>query len=108
MDIAMERAYNSDKRPSSNSYPSKSSGSDPMVLGALQGPPAGSAGSKPKNFQKRSSDHKKGPLSQEEKDRRRKLGLCAYCGSADHAIHACPLARHKPALGNGQQRPRGA
>ena len=31
----------------------------------------------------------KGPLSQEEKDRRRRLGLCLYCGEPGHMSMAC-------------------
>lgn len=31
-----------------------------------------------------SSANKRGPLSQEEKDRRNNLGLCRYCGEAGH------------------------
>lgn len=34
------------------------------------------------------------PLSQEEKARRRNLGLCIYCGGSGHVIRTCPL---KPA-----------
>ena len=40
-----------------------------------------------------------GPLTQEEKDRRRELGLCFYCGKPGHSIRVCPMksnrARHK-------------
>lgn len=32
-----------------------------------------------------------GPLSQEEKIRRRNLGLCIYCGRSGHVIRSCPL-----------------
>jgi hypothetical protein len=31
----------------------------------------------------------RGPLTQEERDRRRKLGLCSYCGDKGHTIHDC-------------------
>ncbi|KAI8146048.1 hypothetical protein BJV82DRAFT_490996, partial [Fennellomyces sp. T-0311] len=30
------------------------------------------------------------PLTKEEKDRRRKLGLCLYCGEAGHEAQSCP------------------
>ena len=30
-------------------------------------------------------------LSREEKDRRRSLGLCMYCGGAGHQAHTCPV-----------------
>lgn len=33
----------------------------------------------------------RGPLSQEEKNRRRNLGLCIYCGGSGHVIRNCPL-----------------
>jgi hypothetical protein len=33
--------------------------------------------------------------SPEEKERRRKLGLCMYCGKADHKIAECPLLKQK-------------
>jgi hypothetical protein len=32
----------------------------------------------------------RGPLSQQEKDRRRKLGLCLYCGKKGHIAITCP------------------
>lgn len=37
----------------------------------------------------------RGPLSQEEKDRRRRLGLCMYCGKAGHMANACPAAKKR-------------
>ncbi|KAH9901485.1 hypothetical protein C8Q73DRAFT_778918 [Cubamyces lactineus] len=33
---------------------------------------------------------RRGPLSQTEKDRRRREGLCLYCGKAGHMISKCP------------------
>lgn len=33
---------------------------------------------------------KRGPLSNAEKERRRKLGLCLYCGEGKHFINDCP------------------
>ncbi|EIW76442.1 hypothetical protein CONPUDRAFT_111405 [Coniophora puteana RWD-64-598 SS2] len=32
----------------------------------------------------------RGPLSQEEKDRRKRLGLCDYCGQGKHSADDCP------------------
>jgi hypothetical protein len=32
----------------------------------------------------------RGPLTQEEKDRRRRLNLCNYCGLAGHIVQNCP------------------
>ena len=32
-----------------------------------------------------------GPLTQQEKDRRRKLGLCIYCAGSGHVIRNCPV-----------------
>lgn len=37
------------------------------------------------------SSSKKGPLTQEEKNRRRSLKLCMYCGEAGHFIQSCPV-----------------
>lgn len=33
----------------------------------------------------------RGPLTPEEKDRRRNLGLCIYCGKYGHVIRQCPI-----------------
>jgi Ty3 transposon capsid-like protein len=38
----------------------------------------------------------RGPLSQDEKDRRRRGGLCLYCGKAGHLALQCP-AKNRPA-----------
>lgn len=38
---------------------------------------------------------KQGPLSQEEKDRRWKLGLCMYCGGPNHKAVDCGVAKAK-------------
>lgn len=38
---------------------------------------------------------KRGPISQEEKDRRRKEGLCFYCGKGKHAVDNCPNMSEK-------------
>ena len=120
LDVAFERAYTSDRcdrsdrsdrRPqSTRHYPSRSdssytaghsSGSDPMILGTMQGP-------------------KKGPLTQQEKDRRKAMGLCLYCGDKNHDIDTCTLKpkgrpnhfsgprNPQPGPGNGRQRPQGA
>lgn len=32
-----------------------------------------------------------GPLTPQEKERRRKLGLCIYCGETGHVIRNCPI-----------------
>jgi hypothetical protein len=32
----------------------------------------------------------RGPLTQAEKDRRRQLNLCLYCGGAGHNADTCP------------------
>jgi Retrotransposon gag protein len=42
----------------------------------------------------------KPPLSDEEKQRRWKLGLCRYCGSADHVANACAALAAKIARDN--------
>ena len=113
LDIAMERAFGDTRK--TYSYPNKQSpGSDPMpmVLGAMQTPPP-----PPKPNSKGNLKHK-GRLTPAERNRRKELNLCSYCGSKDHAIDACPLPKGprpnqgpRPpgsAPGNGQQRPRGA
>ncbi|KAE8202361.1 hypothetical protein CF327_g7830, partial [Tilletia walkeri] len=35
----------------------------------------------------------RGPLSEQEKERHRREGLCNYCGSSDHLLAACPRAK---------------
>lgn len=45
------------------------------------------------------------PLTDEEKERRRILGLCLYCASKDHLIRNCPeRARHEAGKGSVQSR----
>lgn len=39
----------------------------------------------------------RGPLTDEEKDRRRRLNLCLYCGGSGHSAHDCPNKKSKPA-----------
>lgn len=36
------------------------------------------------------------PLSEEEKNRRRRLGLSIYCGQAGHTINLCPIKPPRP------------
>jgi len=40
----------------------------------------------------------RGPLSKEEKERRRKEHLCVYCRSADHSLDYCPLVNRNKAF----------
>lgn len=35
--------------------------------------------------------HKRGPLTTEEKEKRRKEGLCLYCGGNNHVVNQCSL-----------------
>lgn len=42
-----------------------------------------------------SGTYQKGPISDEERQRRRGLGLCTYCGKAGHYASACPLLAQK-------------
>ena len=109
-DVAFDRAYATDLNGRSNrsefyqpprSLPTYSTAyndsdasgfadtSDPMILNSIQV----------------TSQDKKGPLSQDEKDRRKRLGLCAYCGDEDHDIDQCTL---RPRSGGRHMRPRGA
>lgn len=45
---------------------------------------------------------RRGPLSNEEKEKRKRLGLCLYCGSKDHLLASCSA---KPSnSGKGQAR----
>jgi hypothetical protein len=39
----------------------------------------------------------RGPLSAAEKQRRKDLGACAYCGALDHKVEACPIIRARDA-----------
>ena len=48
-------------------------------------------GKKPFFSQKQFKSKQRGPLSQVEKDRRRRENLCFYCGSADHKLDKCPF-----------------
>ena len=38
----------------------------------------------------------RGPLTDEEKQRRRTLGLCMYCGDNDHLVFNCPAKSKNP------------
>ena len=38
-------------------------------------------------------EHFRGPISAEEKDRRKRLNLCLFCGDNKHQIDACPKTR---------------
>ena len=46
----------------------------------------------------------RGPLSESERDYRRRRRLCMYCGAADHLIRACPV-RPQRGSGNARSRP---
>lgn len=50
---------------------------------------------------------KRGPLTQEEKDRRKRLGLCHYCGQGKHMVDNCPnmSAKAKAARANAKASP---
>jgi hypothetical protein len=37
----------------------------------------------------------RGPLSDEEKNRRRSLGLCLFCGEPGHIVMECPAAKSR-------------
>ena len=58
------------------------------------------------NSNKRTSNSKpRGPLSNEEKERRKRENLCLYCGSSKHLLENCPLRNNnknnnKPSSGS--------
>ena len=54
-------------------------------------PPKSSNNNKPTTY----PSHPRGPLSQEEKDRREREGLCGYCASSEHLRANCPLLAKK-------------
>ena len=41
------------------------------------------------------SSRRRGPLSEEEKLRRERLGLCRYCASNEHVMSSCPKVVHR-------------
>jgi hypothetical protein len=43
------------------------------------------------------------PLTQEEKDRRRRLNLCSYCGGQNHFADRCPNKRSRPRFSPSRQ-----
>ena len=52
---------------------------------------------RPPSGKKPANSKFRGPLSKEEKDRRRKENLCLYCGSSQHTLEKCPLKnKNKP------------
>ena len=59
-------------RPSPTNNPVLMANNDPMDLSLVE------------------SQHR-GPLSNEEKDRRRRLGLCYYCSEKGHLLKMCPV-----------------
>ena len=93
IDVSNDRVYGGANSSRSAYPPSKPrrQGPEPMDLGAM-----------PENRDK----PKFTKLTPEEKERRRKDGLCLYCGSDKHQLNDCKLRRPQ---GKGPQRPnRGA
>jgi hypothetical protein len=45
-----------------------------------------------------SSSHYRPPLTNDEKERRRRNNLCMYCADPKHAVETCPLVLKKNAL----------
>lgn len=43
---------------------------------------------------------RRGPLTDQEKERRRREGLCLYCGQAGHALDTCPVAPRSSSTNN--------
>jgi len=50
------------------------------------------------------SSHPRGPISQEERERRLAHKLCMYCGDGDHAIQDCPRLQSAAKKGHTKQR----
>jgi len=48
--------------------------------------------------------HPRGPLSQEERERRTTHKLCMYCADPDHAIQDCPRLQNSTKRSHGKQR----
>ena len=44
-----------------------------------------------KTLQAKKDSSRRGPLSNEEKQRRRNKGLCMYCGAEGHMVSTCPI-----------------
>jgi plasmid maintenance system killer protein len=91
IDVSNDRIFGSSRPTFSVATKPRRQGPEPMDLGAVP-----EHRGKPK-FKK---------LSPEEKERRKKEGLCLYCGSGEHQLDGCPLRRPQ---GKAPQRPnRGA
>lgn len=89
IDVSNDRIFNRSVYPPRPQH--RRQGPEPMDLNAIP-----EHREKPK-FKK---------LTPEEKDRRRREGLCLYCGSSEHKLDGCPLRKPQ---GKGFQRPnRGA
>jgi hypothetical protein len=65
---------------------------------AQAAPPAPLATSRPAPSPQGSSDNRpiRPPLSDEQKDYRRKNNLCLYCGDPGHIVHDCPARPARP------------
>jgi hypothetical protein len=89
IDVSNDRVFggSNHSRPAFQFHKQRRQGPEPMDLNAIP-------------------DSKFKRLSPEEKDRRRRDGLCLYCGSDKHKLEDCNLRRPQ---GKGPQRPnRGA
>lgn len=93
IDISNDRIFSSIYHKHPYSKPRRD-GPAPMDLSAVN-----DRRDKPRNDAKAEPKFKK--LTQEEKDRRRREGLCVYCGSNQHQLDGCPLRKPQ---GKGPQR----
>jgi len=75
----MEDKKSSSAKPHETTSMSKSAGKKPVSK------------EQPKHSSPQPSSQPRGPLSKEEKARRRNNNLCYRCASPDHKAHACPL-----------------
>ena len=86
-DSPFTRSYNSVSR----SYPNGATSTTTPRISTL--PTSGTDGSTPMelDFNQPFRPKPRGPLTETEKQRRRDLNLCNYCGSPSHHIQACPI-----------------
>lgn len=86
--LALRRDQNRDvfaRNPSRN-YPQNGSNRSQASPDRTPGPSTTAPPSTARSFDSR----KREPLTEEEKARRKRLGLCPYCGNSGHILEDCP------------------